>query len=91
MKRYMRDHVGTVRDNMFTESCDEVKNRLIAMCQKVEQTMSLSTDDVFVMMQRDYMEVVSGTQLPRGQDMPKEERKMRAEVAQIIEDEEKNI
>jgi len=61
---------------------------LVAMCNQVEQTMTSRTDEVFMLMQRDYMEVVSGTQLPEGQMMPKWERKMRADVAKVIEDRE---
>jgi hypothetical protein len=89
MKNYMATHVDTARSTMFQESCDEVRNRLVAMCKQVEQSMGLQTDEIFMKMQRDYMEVVSGTQLPQGQMMPKQERKMRSDVAQTIEDFEK--
>ncbi len=85
----MSDHVNSARSSMFAESCDEVKNRLIAMCENVERTMAAKADEVFLSMQRDYMEVISGTALPQGQMMPKWERKMRAEVAKVIEDREK--
>lgn len=81
----MVTHVDTARSEMFRESCDEVRNRLLDMCKYVEQSMSLQTDDIFVKMQRDYMQVVSGTQLPKGQMMPKQERNMRSQVAEVIE------
>lgn len=87
----MASHVNTARTSMFTESCNEVKERLVDMCQTVEQTMAARADEVFLCMQRDYMEVISGTALPQGQTMPKWERKMRAEVAKIIEDREKEV
>ena len=86
MKSHMATHVDDVRSDMFQESCDEVKNRLLDMCKQVERSMGLQTDEVFMKMQRDYTEVVSGTQLPKGQMMPKQERKMRFDVAQTIED-----
>jgi hypothetical protein len=73
---------------MFSESCNEVRKLLVAMCNQVEQTMTSRTDEVFMQMQRDYMEVVSRTQLPDGQMMPKWERKMRADVSKVIEDRE---
>lgn len=74
---------------MFTESCEEVKNRLISMCEQVEQKMAARADEVFVSMQRDYTEVISGTALPQGQKvMPKWERKMRAEMLKVLEDRE---
>jgi hypothetical protein len=88
MKDYMSTHVNDIRADMFSESCNEVKRLLVAMCNQVEQTMTSRTDEVFMQMQRDYMEVVSGTQLPEGQMMPKWERKMRADVAKVIEDRE---
>jgi hypothetical protein len=88
MKDYMSTHVNDVKTDMFSESCNEVKRLLVAMCNQVEQTMTSRTDEVFMLMQRDYMEVVSGTQLPEGQMMPKWERKMRADVAKVIEDRE---
>jgi hypothetical protein len=89
MKNHMAIHVDTARSTMFQESCDEVRNRLVDMCKQVEQSMGLQTDEIFLKMQRDYMEIVSGTQLPRGQLMPKQERKMRSDVVQTIEDFEK--
>jgi hypothetical protein len=89
MKDYMSTHVNGVRTDMFSESCNEVKRLLLAMCNQVEQTMISRTDEVFMQMQRDYMEIVSGTQLPQGQMMPKWERKMRSDVAKVLEDQEK--
>jgi len=86
MKSHMASHVDSSRSEMFRESCDEVRNRLLNMCKQVEQSMGLQTDEIFMKMQRDYTEVVSGTQLPQGQMMPKQERKMRSDVAEIIED-----
>ncbi len=89
MKAHMSEHVNTVRDSMFSESCEEVKKLLLAMCKNVQQSMSENTDEVFIRIERDYLEVISGSKLPQGQMMPKSERKMRSEVAQIIADREK--
>jgi hypothetical protein len=89
MKNHMATHVDTARSEMFKESCDEVRTRLVSMCRQVEQSMGIQTDAIFIKMQRDYMEVVSGTRLAQGQTMPKQERQMRSDVAQTIEDFEK--
>jgi hypothetical protein len=89
MKSHMANHVDTARSEMFRESCDEVRKRLLDMCKQVEQSMGLQADEILMKMQRDYTEVVSGTQLPQGQMMPRQERKMRSAVAQTIEDFEK--
>jgi hypothetical protein len=90
MQSYMASHVDTVRSKMFQESCDEVRKRLLNMCEQVEEAMSLQTDEIFMRMQRDYTEVVSGTQLPQGHMMPRQERKMKFDIAQTIEDFEKD-
>ncbi|KAL2065059.1 hypothetical protein VTL71DRAFT_4199 [Oculimacula yallundae] len=84
MKAYMSKHVDDTRGNMFSESCEEVKVLLLNMCKQVSKQMSDNTDLVFERIERDYLEVISGTRLP-GQLMPKWERQMRAEVAKVIE------
>lgn len=88
MKTHMAAHINENKADMFTESCNEVRDRLVAMCRQVEDAMSTRADEIFVAMQRDYLEVVAGTQLPQG-GMPRWERKMRADVAQILQDREK--
>lgn len=50
--------------------------------------MANKADEVFMSMQRDYMEVISGNKV-NGQQMPKWERALRAEIGKIIEDSEK--
>ena len=85
MKAHMSQHVDNIRGSMFVESCDEVKGLLLKMCKQVSTQMSEHTDGVFVRIERDYLEVISGTQLP-GQIMPKWERQMRSEVARVIAD-----
>jgi hypothetical protein len=86
MKSHMGNYIDEHRNTMFAESCNDVKQRLIDMCKQVEEFMSAKADEVFLAMQRDYMEVISGTALPKGQMMPKWERNMRAAVVKAIED-----
>ena len=81
----MSTHVDSRRMMMFREAVEEVRKRLNAMCRAVENQMSEITDTVFMQMTRDYNSVISGTQLPEGQVMPKWERQMRAQLARIIE------
>jgi hypothetical protein len=49
--------------------------------------MASKADEVFIGMQRDYMEVISGNKVG-DQMMPKWERQLRADVGKIIEDSE---
>lgn len=88
MKDHMSQHIDSVKNTMFSESCEEVKKLLLTMCKQVQQTMSENTDEVFIRIERDYLEVISGSKLPEGQMMPKFERKMRSDVAKTIEDRE---
>ena len=50
--------------------------------------MASKADEVFMNMSRDYTEVISGTRV-EGQMMPKWERQMRAEIANSIEESER--
>ncbi|KAF7869938.1 hypothetical protein EAF04_004722 [Stromatinia cepivora] len=83
----MKDHLGNQidqkRNSMFNESCDEVKTRLNKMCRQVEGSMNNKTDEVFLLMRRDYLQVLNGTQVS-GEVMPKWERHMRSEVARAL-------
>ena len=91
MKHYMTNHIETQRAEMFRESCDEVRTRLNAMAREVEELMANKADEVFLHMSRDYTEIVVGKKTT-GEVMPKAERHMRAEVAELIQDrEEANI
>ncbi|KAH7364551.1 putative GTPase SLIP-GC [Rhexocercosporidium sp. MPI-PUGE-AT-0058] len=83
MKAHMSQHVDNIRGSMFSESCDEVRALLLNMCKQVANQISENTDGVFVRIERDYLEVISGTRLS-GQTMPKWERHMRAEAAKVI-------
>jgi hypothetical protein len=74
---------------MFKDSCDEVKKRLTQMCRHVEENMNNRTDEVFILMRRDYLTVINGAQV-KGDIMPKWERHMRANVAQALEEHEKD-
>ena len=84
----MSDHVESHRGEMFRESCQEVKQRLTQMLRDVKLGMTDKTDEVFMCMSRDYMEIVAGKR-PTGQVMPKWERQIRAAIRQAIEDREK--
>lgn len=83
MKTYMAEHIENNLD-MFGESCGQVKSRLEDMCKTVKRSMADKAEEIFAKMTRDYLQVVSGSQV-QGQVMPKLERQMRAEVAQEIE------
>jgi hypothetical protein len=85
----MNTHVEIARQQMFTQSCEVVKSKLTAMCRQVDDSIATKVDQVFLLMRRDYLTVVSGADMSQGQTMPKWERQMRASVWEAIEDREK--
>lgn len=88
MKAHMSSHVDEHRKTMFRESTEEVKKHLKQMCGLIEEQMLNKADEVFVLMRRDYMTVVTGARMPQGQEMPKWERSMKAEIVRAIQERE---
>ncbi|TGO22096.1 hypothetical protein BPAE_0182g00030 [Botrytis paeoniae] len=88
MKDHMRAYIDQKRNSMFKESCDEVKKSLDKMCRRVEESMNNKTDEVYLLMRRDYLQVLNGAQV--GEVMPKWERHMRLQVARALETYEKD-
>ncbi len=88
MKAHMTSHVDQHRQSMFHESTEEVKKHLKQMCGQVEEQMMNKADEVFVLMRRDYMTVITGQHMPQGHIMPKWERSMKAEIAKLIQERE---
>ncbi|KAG4025453.1 hypothetical protein MFRU_058g00360 [Monilinia fructicola] len=89
MKDHMHKNINRSRHAMFTESCDEVKTKLNKMCQIIEESMNDGTDEVFMLMRRDYLQVLNGAQVT-GEVMPKWERHMRSDIAHILETHERD-
>jgi hypothetical protein len=88
MKAHMTSHVDQHRQTMFRESTEEVKKHLKQMCGQVEEQMMNKADEVFVLMRRDYMTVITGQHIPQGHIIPKWERSMKAEIAKLIQERE---
>jgi ferritin-like metal-binding protein YciE len=91
MKRHMGDHVETTKSNMFTEAVDTVKTKLTHMACQVSEEMAAKAEEVWGSMNRDYTQVISGTQLPEDEQMPKWERNLRAGIANSLKDPDKTI
>lgn len=87
MYKRIKDHLGNEiqqkRNSMFKESCDEVKTRLNKMCRQVEESMNNKTDEVFLLMRRDYLQVLNGAQVSVDV-MPKWERHMRSQISLVL-------
>ena len=83
MKAHMQDHVETSREHMFSEACNQVRNRIMAVCQALRDTMLDRADAVFVSMQRDFMFLIGGVHDGRV-SMPREERSVRRELEETM-------
>ncbi|KAM0162373.1 hypothetical protein ACHAQE_003816 [Botrytis cinerea] len=89
MKDHLHAQIDQKRNFIFKESCDEVKRSLDKMCRRVEESMNNKTDEVYLLMRRDYLQVLNGAQVG-GKIMPKWERHMRLQVARALETYEKD-
>ncbi|KAF7903268.1 uncharacterized protein EAF01_006317 [Botrytis porri] len=89
MKGHMRAQIDQKRNFMFKECCDEVKTSLNKMCRRVEESMNNKTDEVYLLLRRDYLQVLNDAQVG-GEVMPKWERHMRLQVARALETYEKD-
>ncbi len=91
MKHAMTSIVDQERIVMFRRSTQEVRTRLSSMITAMEETMNNKIDEVFMMMRRDYLTVLGGPDLPKGEIMPKWGRLMRTEVMNIIDSSERTF
>ncbi|MCJ1248606.1 hypothetical protein MMC30_005824 [Trapelia coarctata] len=84
MKAALNGHVDTIRHEMFSDSCDEVRTKLKGMLVHVEELMAKRADELFAAISRDYRSVLGGSNAPRGDMMPRSQRIMRKEVKSVI-------
>ena len=85
----MHEHVDQVRHTMFSESTEEVRNRLKIMLRQIEELMANKADEVFMQMSRDYRSVLGGGDVVHESMMPKWQRGMRKDVKAVIDNAEK--
>jgi len=91
MKHAMVSIVDEARLAMFRQSTDEVRSRLARMMTALEEMMSNKADEVHLMMRRDYTAVLGGSEIPRGESMPKWQRDMRRDVMALIDGSERRF
>jgi DNA anti-recombination protein RmuC len=86
MKGHMLKHVNECKDSMFEKATESVKNHLRKMRAEVEEQMREETEIVFQAMRREYFAVIVGTKLPDGYVMPRDERKLRRDVGDLVKE-----
>ncbi|KAK4507357.1 hypothetical protein PRZ48_001092 [Zasmidium cellare] len=82
MKAHMHDHVSAQRSTMFRTAAESVRKGLMKLCSQVKDVMLDKADEVYVLMQRDYLTLV-GVQRSEIR-MSREERAARREVDDAI-------
>lgn len=85
MKAMMSQHVEGVRHQMFNDSTNAVKKSLKKLIKEIEDFLLGKADEVFMSVKRDYESVVLGRQTSSRQ-LPREQRQIRTEVNNLIED-----
>jgi hypothetical protein len=84
MKAHMLDHVNQRMGTMFWSATESVKSYLRKMRLEIEEHMKKETDLVFQTMTSEYFAVVVGTKLPEGYVIPREERKLKRDIGDLI-------
>ena len=90
MKVHMSNHVIAQKDIMFQRATQVVRNMIMDLTKDVEEHMANRTDQVFVGMRRDYLQVLSNVRVD-DITMPKWERSLRSTVEDIIQQSEENF
>jgi hypothetical protein len=90
MKVHMTNHVTAQKDNMFQRATQVVRNMIMDLTKDVEEHMANRTDQVFVGMRRDYLQVLSNVRVD-DVTMPKWERSLRSTIKEIIQQNEENF
>ncbi|KEQ76888.1 hypothetical protein M436DRAFT_78624 [Aureobasidium namibiae CBS 147.97] len=90
MKIHMTNHVEAQKDTMFQRATQVVRNMIMDLTKDFEEHMANRTDQVFVGMRRDYLQVLSNVRVD-DITMPKWERSLRNKVEDIIQQSEENF
>ncbi|KAG9597087.1 hypothetical protein KCU86_g8346, partial [Aureobasidium melanogenum] len=83
MKTHMTNHVTAQKDTMFQRATQVVRNMITDLFKDVEEHMANRTDQVFVGMRRDYLQVLSNVRVDDIM-MPEWERSLRGTVEDVI-------
>jgi hypothetical protein len=75
---------------MFQRATQMVRNMIMDLTKDVEEHMANRTDQVFVGMRRDYLQVLSNVRVD-DVTMPKWERSLRSTIKEIIQQNEENF
>ena len=84
MKNYMTQHINENKQQMFGSSTETVQGKITTILKEVFEQLDLSIDDIFTSMKRDYLQHVTGINSASEERLPREQRKMRKDVLDIV-------
>jgi hypothetical protein len=91
IKAIMVDHVDRQAKMMFEHAVECVKEHLRQMRLEIEQDMTNEVEEVLGQMRQEYFAVIIGEKLPDGYVMSKQERVLRREIADLIQNADKTF
>ncbi|THV72223.1 hypothetical protein D6D27_09720 [Aureobasidium pullulans] len=84
MKAYMNNHVTAQKDIMFQRATEVVRTMITDLIKEVGENMEDRTDQVFVGMRRDYLQVLGNVRI-EDITMPNSERSLQDAIRDIIQ------
>ncbi|KAF3050848.1 hypothetical protein E8E11_008956 [Didymella keratinophila] len=84
LKEAMSSYVERSRHHTFNVATITVKRHLEAMCRRLEETMEIRADEIFMKMKADYLRVLGGVQVNQEAVMSREERAMRNDIREKL-------
>ncbi|KAH9867685.1 hypothetical protein IAQ61_008279 [Plenodomus lingam] len=85
MKEHMMNHVERERHHMFHDATKTVERHLDQMCKALQESMEAKADEIFVQMNRDYMQALAGREINGSMMLQgREERAARKESRELL-------
>ncbi|KAI8943413.1 hypothetical protein NX059_001425 [Plenodomus lindquistii] len=85
MKEHMMNHIEQQRHQMFHNATKTVEKHLDQMCKALQESMEAKADEIFVQMNRDYMQALAGREIKAPMLLKgREEREIRKEIKELI-------
>ncbi|OHF02935.1 hypothetical protein CORC01_01693 [Colletotrichum orchidophilum] len=86
MKTHMVNHVETAREAIFRHSTDSVKERLEALCIRLQDELTMQVQEIYSLLARDYLHVLIGVDNdPKPSGLSRAERLLRVEMYHKLE------
>lgn len=84
MAKIIKTTIEQEKNTMFSESAEEVSNRLGRMCDSVEDAMTEKAEEVSSLIRRDYLTAITGSHMPQGQEIPQWRFHIMVDVLRIL-------